>query len=153
MRDHQSDVLLFALQHEKMSPEKLSDLLYHRSGLLGISGLSADMRDLLDSREPAAAQAVEYFCYRMAREIGSLSAALGGLDAIVFTAGIGEHAPIVRARVLELTRWLGVDIDAQANAGNRAVLHTSGSRVHVLVIPTNEELIICRHTRRALAAG
>ncbi len=144
-------VLLHLLTQEKMSVEDLSGLLYHRSGLLGISRISADMRDLLTSPAPSAAEAVEYFCYRIAREIGSLAAVLGGLDAIVFTAGIGEHAARVRARVIELSQWLGVSIDPGANEANRGLLHAATSVAHVLVIPTNEELMICRHTRRVLA--
>jgi acetate kinase len=145
-------VLLHLLTHGKMTVEGLTDLLYHRSGLLGVSGISADMRDLLGSREPAAVEAVEYFCYRVARELGSLAAALGGLDALVFTGGIGEHAAPVRARVGELAAWLGVRIAADANTANRTVLHTGDSAVHVLVVPTNEELMIARHTRGALGA-
>jgi acetate kinase len=145
------DVLLHQLTQEKMTVEELSSLLYRRSGLLGISGISADMRDLLTSSAPSAAEAVEYFCYRIAREIGSLAATLGGLDAIVFTAGIGEHAARVRARVLELSKWLGVAFDAEANAADRDSLHSAASAVDVLVIPTNEELMICRHTQRVLA--
>jgi acetate kinase len=146
-------VLLHLLEHGKMTVEGLTDLLYHRSGLLGISGVSADMRDLLGSREASAAEAVEYFCYRVARELGSLTAALGGLDAVVFTGGIGEHAAPVRARVAELTGWLGVRIDPDANAASRTVLHTEASAVHVLVVPTNEELMIARHTRELLGAA
>jgi acetate kinase len=144
-------VLLHLLDHEKMSVAELTDLLYHRSGLLGVSGIAADMRDLLNSSSPDAAEAVEYFCYRIARELGSLAAALGGLDAVVFTGGIGEHAAAVRARVAELAHWLGVRIDEGANAANRTELHCSDSDVHVLVIPTNEELMIASHTRRVLA--
>ncbi|HEV8062456.1 MAG TPA: acetate/propionate family kinase [Gemmataceae bacterium] len=144
-------VLLHLLGQEKMRVEELSDLLYHRSGLLGISGISADMRDLLTSPAPSAAEAVEYFCYRIAQEIGSLAAVLGGLDAIVFTAGIGEHAARVRARVVELSHWLGASIDAAANAADRSLLHAGTSAVKILVIPTNEELMIDRHTRRVLA--
>jgi acetate kinase len=144
-------VLLHLLEHDQLTVSALTDLLFHRSGLLGISGISADMRDLLGSREASAAAAVEYFCYRIARELGSLAAALGGLDAVVFTAGIGEHAAPVRARVCELSRWLGIRIDPDANASGRAVLHASDTDVHVLVIPTNEELMIAHHTRRVLA--
>jgi len=129
---------------------ELTDLLYHRSGLLGVSGVSADMRDLLKSTAAGAAEAVEYFCYRIAREIGSLAAALGGLDALVFTAGIGEHAAPVRAKVAELAHWLGVRIDSQANAAHRTNIHPAGSTVSVLIIPTNEELMIALHTRRTL---
>jgi acetate kinase len=134
-----------------MTVGELADLLYNHSGLLGVSGVSADMRDLLASQSASAVQAVEYFCCRIARELGSLAAALGGLDAVVFTAGIGEHAAPVRARVCELSHWLGIRIDPTVNAANRTVLHASDSAVHVLVIPTNEELMIARHTRQVLA--
>jgi acetate kinase len=144
-------VLLHLLDHGKMTVDGLTELLYHRSGLLGVSGVSADMRDLLGSREAGAVEAVEYFCYRVARELGSLTAALGGLDAVVFTGGIGEHAAPVRARVAELAGWLGIRIDPEANAASQTVLHTGASAVHVLVVPTNEELMIARHTRGLLA--
>jgi len=146
-------VLLHLLDHEKLAVDDLTELLYHRSGLLGVSGASGDMRDLLASKEASAAEAVEYFCYRISRELGSLAAALGGLDALVFTGGIGEHAALVRARVAELSQWLGIRIDRDANAASRTVLHSPGSAVHVLVIPTNEELMIARHTRRVLSSG
>jgi len=144
-------VLLHLLDHEKVTLDELTDLLYHRSGLLGVSGVSADMRDLLKSTAASAVEAVEYFCYRIARELGSLAAALGGLDAVVFTGGIGEHAAPVRAKVAELAHWLGIRLDPDANAGNRSELHRADSAVSVLVIPTNEELMIAQHTRRALA--
>jgi acetate kinase len=145
-------VLLHLLEHEKMSVADLTDLLYHRSGLRGVSEISADMRDLLNSNQAGAAEAVEYFCYRIARELGSLAAALGGLDAVVFTGGIGEHAAPVRARVAELAQWLGLRIDPDANVANRTALHRSDSAVHVLIIPTNEEQMIATHTRHVLAA-
>jgi acetate kinase len=143
-----ADVVLHLQRQETMSIEELSDLLYHHSGLVGISGFSADMRDLLASPATRASEAVEYFCYRTAREIGSLAAALGGLDALVFTAGIGEHAPKIRSRITEMTRWLGTNLDPEANQANRQEIHTPESAVQILVIPTDEELMICRHTRR-----
>ncbi len=146
-------VLLHLLEQEGMGAAELSDLLYKRSGLLGLSGISSDMRDLLDSTAPEAAQSVEYFCYRIARELGSLAAALGGLDAVVFTGGIGEHAAAVRGRICELSAWLGLRIDAGANAEHRIVIHAGDSRVSVLVVPTNEERMIARHVGRLLAAG
>jgi acetate kinase len=133
-----------------MSVEALSNLLYKRSGLLGLSGFSSDMRDLLESPAPEAAEAVEYFCYRIARELGSLSAALGGLDALVFTGGIGEHAAPVRARICELSGWLGIAIDPNANGLGRTVLHRDDGRVRVLVVPTHEERMIARHVRQVL---
>jgi acetate kinase len=144
-------VLLHLLEQEKLSVQALTDLLYEHSGLLGISGISSDMRDLLASPCAEAAEAVEYFCYRIARELGSLAAALGGLDGLVFTGGIGEHAAPVRARICSLSRWLGIAIDTAANAENRTVLHSVDSAVQVLVIPTNEERMIARHVAQVLA--
>jgi acetate kinase len=141
-------VLLYLLDHERLSPRELSDLLYHRSGLLGLSGRSGDMRDLLADPAPEAAEAVEFFCYRIARELGSLAAALGGLDALVFTGGIGEHAATVRARVAERAAWLGVRLDPAANEANRTAIHLRDSPVAVYVLPTNEELMIARHVTR-----
>lgn len=142
--------LLLHLLQQGMSVAALSDLLYQKSGLLGISGVSGDMRDLLASPKPEAAEAVEYFCYRIAREVGSLTTALGGLDALVFTGGIGEHAAPVRAQVCERLRWLGLEIAAEANANHGTFLHTERSQVRVLVIPTDEEWVIARHTARLL---
>jgi acetate kinase len=143
-------VLLHLLAQEGISVEELANLLYKRSGLLGLSGISSDMRDLLASPAAEAAEAVEYFCYRIARELGSLAAALGGLDALVFTGGIGEHAGPVRARICELSGWLGLHIDPKANDSRRTVLHREDSRVRVLVIPTHEERMIARHVRQVL---
>jgi len=146
-------VLLYLLQHDQLTPDQLSDLLYKQSGLLGISGVSADMRDLLASDRPEAAEAVELFCYRIAREIGALAAVLGGLDALVFTAGIGEHAAAVRARVCERCAWLGVALDPAANTARGEVISTPASRVAVRIVPTDEERMIARHAARALAGG
>jgi acetate kinase len=143
-------VLLYLLDQENMAVGELSDLLYKRSGLLGISGFSSDMRDLLADPSAEAAEAVEYFCYRIARDIGSLVAALGGLDALVFTGGIGEHAAPVRARICELSQWLGIAIDPVANAEDRIALHAPGSAAQVLVIPTNEEGMIAKHVRQLI---
>jgi len=128
------------------SLDDVERLLYHRSGLLGVSELSADMRTLLASDDPRAVQAVEMFCYRAVREIGSLTAALGGLDALVFTGGIGENAAEVRERILRPLAWLGVYIDAAANATHAPRITTPDSRVAAYVIPTDEELTILRHT-------
>jgi acetate kinase len=143
-------VLLYLLDQENVAVGELTDLLYKRSGLLGISGSSSDMRDLLADPSAEAAEAVEYFCYRVARDIGSLAAALGGLDALVFTGGIGEHAAPVRARICELSRWLGIAIDPVANAEGRTALHALGSATHVLVIPTDEEGMIAKHVLRLI---
>jgi acetate kinase len=129
---------------------ELEDLLYHRSGLLGISGVSHDMRELLASVDEGAAAAVDYFVYRIGREIGSLAAALGGLDALVFTAGIGEHAPAIRARVVDACRWLGLELDEAANGRGGPKITTPASRTSAWVIPTDEELTIARHTQRVL---
>jgi acetate kinase len=139
-------VILYLLTERGMSVGDVSDLLYHRSGLLGVSGISNDMRNLLASNTREAAEAIELFVYRINRELGSLVAALGGIDALVFTAGIGEHAAPVRARVCENAAWLGIRLDAVANVGGRPRISTADSPVSVWVIPTNEELMIARHT-------
>ncbi|MFQ5773155.1 MAG: acetate/propionate family kinase [Kiloniellaceae bacterium] len=144
-------VILHLMREEGMDLAALTALLYDRSGLLGVSGISADMRRLLDSDRPEAAEAVELFCYRIARELGSLAAALGGLDALVFTGGIGEHAGPVRAAVCRGARWLGVELDENANALGGPCLTRPSSPVKAWVIPTNEELVIARHTRTLVA--
>lgn len=144
-------VLLYLLQEKSMTPDQLASLLYHDSGLLGISGVSNDMRELLASRAPRAQLAVDYFVYRIVREIGALAAALGGLDALVFTAGIGENSAEIRARVCAALGWLGVEIDADANRNAGIRISTASSRVAVLRIPTDEELMIARHTVALLA--
>ncbi len=143
-------VLLYLLDQEQLSVKELADLLYKQSGLLGISGISSDMRDLLANPSEEAAEAVEYFCYRIARAIGSLAAALGGVDALVFTGGIGEHAAPIRARICELSQWLGIAIDADSNQEDRVNLHTEDSLIKVLVIPTNEEMMIATHVRQLI---
>jgi acetate kinase len=133
-----------------MDTRAIEQLIYKESGLLGISGISSDMRILLASEDPRAKLAVSLFCYRIRRELGSLAAALDGLDAIVFTAGIGENAPLIRSRVCRDAAWLGVAIDEAANAKGRGRISTDDSRIAVWVIPTNEELMIAHHTRRLL---
>ncbi len=143
-------VLLYLLEHEKMSPAALSHLLYERSGLLGVSEISSDMRALLASDDPRAAEAVDLFAYRVARESGAMASSLGGLDGFVFTAGVGENAAEVRARICERLAWLGVAIDAEANARHTPVINAAGSRVSVRVMPTDEERMIALHTRRTL---
>ncbi|TVP89120.1 MAG: acetate/propionate family kinase [Thioalkalivibrio sp.] len=137
--------VLFLLQEKGMSAEEVGTLLYEESGLLGVSGISGDMRTLLESDEPSAAEAVDVFVHRTVREIGALTGMLGGLDHLVFTGGIGEHAPPVRARICEALGWLGVAIDAQANEDHRERISEAGSRVGVWVIPTDEERMIARH--------
>jgi acetate kinase len=141
-------VILYLLDERKMSAADVSDLLYRRSGLLGVSGISDDMRALLASHDPRARTAVDLFVYRIVRELGSLAAALGGLDALIFTAGIGEHAPEIRRRVCEGARWLGIELDEAANA--RGDICISQSRVSVWVAPTDEDLMIARHTTACL---
>ena len=136
-----------------MDARAIEHMIYHESGLLGVSGVSSDMRELLESDAPRARLAIELFVYRVGRELGSLAAALGGLDAIVFTAGIGEHAAPIRARICDAASWLGVELDAAANAGHGPRISSATSRTRAWVIPTNEELMIARHTRNLLAAA
>ncbi|HXZ10150.1 MAG TPA: acetate/propionate family kinase [Paraburkholderia sp.] len=143
-------VLLWLMDQHNMDARAIENLLYHRSGLLGVSGISSDMRTLLESDDPAAANAVDLFCYRISRELGSLAAALGGLDAIVFTAGIGEHAPPVRERVCRAAAWLGVSLDDAANARHGPRISTEDSPVAAWVIPTNEERVIASQTLERL---
>jgi acetate kinase len=138
-------VVLYLMQEKGMSAADVSDLLYNDSGLLGVSGVSDDMRALLSSNDPSAREAVALFVYRIGRELGSLAAALGGIDALVFTAGIGEHAAEIRRRVCEDAAWLGVDCDQSANASGGARITRTGSRTSAWVIPTDEDLMIARH--------
>jgi acetate kinase len=143
-------VVLYLFQGLGLTAKEVETILYKKSGLLGISGISNDMRDLLASDEPAARLAVDYFVYRAAREIGGLAAVLGGLDAIVFTAGIGENSPVIRRRICEASAWLGVDVDPDANDRKGPRISRTSSRVSAWVIPTNEELMIARHTATVL---
>jgi acetate kinase len=145
-------VILYLMDNLGMDARSLEHLLYHESGLLGVSGVGADMRVLEASADPAAAQAIELYCYRIGRELGSLAAALGGLDAVVFTAGIGENSRRVREAVCRQAAWLGLDFDAAANDRNGPALHCAGSRVRAWVIPTDEEQMIARHTAGLLGA-
>lgn len=140
-------VILYLLREKGYGAEELTDLLYNRAGLLGLSGFSSDMRSLLESDAPAALMAVEVFCYRLSRELGSMAAALGGLDALVFTGGIGEHAVPIRTVVCRGAAWLGIELDEAANANHGPCLTTPESRTRAWVIPTNEELVIARHTQ------
>jgi len=139
-------VVLYLLQSLGLSAKEVETILYKKSGLLGISGISNDMRDLLGRSEPEASLAVDYFVYRAAKEVGALTAVLGGVDAIVFTAGIGENSAEVRQRICEASAWLGTELDEAANLEHRSKISTSRSSVSVWVIPTNEELMIARHT-------
>ncbi len=143
-------VLLYLMEERGMDARGIEKLLYTQSGLLGVSESSSDMRTLLASSDSRARFAVELFCYRIRRELGSLAAALGGLDAIVFTGGIGENSSTIRERVCRGAAWLGVALDANANAAGGPRISAPDSRVAAWVIPTNEELMIARHTRRLL---
>jgi acetate kinase len=138
-------VVLHLFQGLKLSAKEVETLLYKKSGLVGISGISNDMRDLLGRTEPEARLAVDYFVYRAAKEIGALSAVLRGVDALVFTAGIGENSGEIRRRICEASAWLGVELDEKANAAKGPRISTSQSKVSAWVIPTNEELMIARH--------
>ena len=139
-------VVLYLLDQKGMSVGAVTDLLYRGSGLKGLSGISNDMRDLVDSDDPRAAFAIDHFVHRAALSAGQLAAALGGLDAFVFTAGIGEHSPVIRARIAERLAWLGAELDPAANEAGETVISTPASRVALYVIPTDEELMIARHT-------
>ncbi|MBY6263015.1 acetate/propionate family kinase [Azospirillum sp. 412522] len=142
--------VLIYLMRKGMDAGAIEKMLYNKSGLLGVSGISNDMRALLDSGDPHAQEAVELFCFRIAKETGALAASMGGVDALVFTAGIGERSAPVRARVGDKLAWMGVDIDAAANEANATKISTPGSRLPVYVIPTDEERMIALHTRKVL---
>jgi acetate kinase len=144
-------VILYLMDQRGMDARAIEKLIYNQSGLLGVSGVSSDMRTLLASEEPRAALAVDLYVYRIGRELGSLAAALGGLDAVVFTGGIGENSAEIRARVCRGAAWLGVALDAAANQGGGPRISTAASATSAWVMPTNEELMIARHTRRLLA--
>ncbi|MBZ9872827.1 acetate/propionate family kinase, partial [Mesorhizobium sp. BR1-1-9] len=137
-------VLLYLQQARGMSVKELETLLYHKSGLLGVSGVSADVRTLLGSKDPRAAEAIDLFTFRIAREIGAMGATLQGFEALVFTGGIGEHSWQIREAVCERLRWLDVLLDANANQSGKGRITGEGSAVEVYAITTNEELIIAR---------
>jgi acetate kinase len=143
-------VVLYLFQVLGMTPAQVESLLYKKSGLLGISGVSNDMRDLLSSEVPEARLAVDYFVYRAAKDIGALAAVLRGVDGLVFTAGIGERSVEIRRRISEASAWLGLELDDEANASGQTRISKAGSRVSAWVIPTNEELMIARHTATVL---
>ena len=145
-------VILYLIDQRGMDARAIEKLIYTESGLLGVSGVSSDMRELLASDAPRAKLAVDLFVYRIGRELGSLAAALGGLDAIVFTGGIGENSAEIRGRVCRDAAWLGVALDDAANRSGGPRISTGASRTAVFAIPTNEELMIARHTQRLLAA-
>jgi acetate kinase len=137
-------VILYLFQTLGLSAKEVEAVLYKKSGLLGISGISNDMRELLRSSEPSARLAVDYFVYQATKQVGALAAVLGGLDGLVFTAGIGENSAEIRRRICEASAWLGIELDAEANEKKGPRISRSGSRVSAWVIPTNEELIIAR---------
>jgi acetate kinase len=139
-------IVLYLFQGLGLSVKEVETILYKKSGLLGISGISNDMRDLVDRKEPEARLAIDYFVYRAAKEIGALAAVLGGIDGLVFTAGIGENSAEIRRRICESCAWLGLELDAAANANRGPRISTSQSKVSTWVIPTNEEIMIARHT-------
>ena len=143
-------VILYLMDERGMDVRAVEKLIYNQSGLLGVSGISSDMRTLLASDDPRAKLAIDLYCYRIRREMGSLAAALGGLDALVFTAGIGENSAAIRERVCRDAAWLGVALDSAANAKGGPRINAAGSRVAAWAIPTNEELMIARHARRVL---
>jgi acetate kinase len=143
-------VLLYLMDEKGMGSTELTRLLYKESGLLGVSGISQDMRTLLESSAPEAEEAIDLYCFRIVREIGSLAAAIGGVDALVFTGGIGEHAGEIRRRVCCRLGWLGGELDETANAANALHVSATGSALELLVIPTNEEWMIAHHTQTLL---
>ena len=145
-------VVLHLLQNKGMSPESVEELLYRQSGMLGLSGTFSDFRDLLATQDPQARFAVEVFCYQAVRHIGSLAGALEGVDAIVFTAGIGENIAPVRAAICQGCRWLGLELDEAANRRHGPLITKTGSRVATYVIATDENLMIALHTRALLGA-
>ena len=144
-------VLIYLLQEKGMSVKEVETLLYKGSGLVGLSGVSADMRDLLASDKPEAEQAIEMFCDRIAQEAGKLAAVLGGVDAFVFTAGIGEHSAPIRAKVARRLTWLGADLNEAANDEAEANIAAPGSRLGLWIVPTDEESMIVQHTRALLS--
>jgi acetate kinase len=141
----------YLMREHAMSAADIEDVLYHHSGLVGISGISSDMRMLLGSNDPHAREAVDLFVFRAAREIGALVASLGGLDGLVFTAGIGEHAPEIRSRICARCAWLDVILDERANGAGQMRISTEASRIRVYVIPTDEERMIAEHTVKYIA--
>jgi acetate kinase len=144
-------VVLHLIGEKGMAPSSIQHLFYHDCGLKGLSGLSNDMRELEKSDDPHAAFAIDYFVYRIALSAGMLAAALGGLDAFVFTAGIGENSALVRSKVTASLAWLGVVLDPAANSGRKQMISCPDSTVAVYVIPTDEELMIAQHTLALLS--
>jgi len=141
-------VVLHLIQEQGMTAEQVSDLLYHKSGLLGLSGLSGDVQVLLASKLPGAAEALSIYAYRIAREIGSMAVALGGIDALVFTGGVGEHAESIRANICQYLTWLGLELNGEANLKSLSQISHSTSVISVAVITANEELIIAQEAMK-----
>lgn len=146
-------VLLHLVNQRGLTGRELEKLLYNESGLLGLSGISNDMRVLLESREPHAQRAIDYFVHCTAKQIGALAAVLGGVDGLVFTAGIGENSPVIRTKILLACAWLGVSVDTEANARGGPRISTEDSLLSAWVIPTNEELMIAHHTLALMTNG
>ena len=144
-------VVLYLVDQKKMTAAEVQKLLYNECGLKGLSGVSNDVRELEASSDPKAAFALEYFVYRVGLWAGTLAAALGGLDAFIFTAGIGENSPSMRARLAAKLAWLGCDLDVGANKTNATLISTANSRVPIYVVPTDEELMIAKHTLSVLS--
>ena len=140
-------VVLYMMDQMSMSADEIEQMLYRESGLKGLSGLGSDMRELLANSSLEAAQAIDYFVFRIRREIGAMAAILGGLDAVVFTGGIGENAHIIRERICDDMDWLGLELDETRNRQNVEIISSDRSRVRLFVLPTNEELVIARHVR------
>ena len=143
-------VVLYLFQTLGLDAKSVETMLYKKAGLLGISGISNDMRDLIDNADPSARLAVDFFVYRVTKEIGALAAVLGGIDGLVFTAGIGERSAEIRRRICDACAWLGLEIDPGANERHTPRLSTSGSAIEAWIVPTNEELVIARHTGQLL---
>jgi acetate kinase len=146
-------VILYLMTTRNMAVPEVERFLYRDCGLKGLSGVSNDVRELLKSSEPRAKLALDYFAFRIARELGALASVLGGLDGLVFTAGVGENAPSVRADVCRRAAWLGIALDAAANAAGGPRISAADSKVEVHVIATDEESMIAKHTLAALQGG
>jgi acetate kinase len=145
-------VVLYLISEKCMTPTEVEDLLYRQSGLKGLSGISNDVRELIDNRDQRARFALDHFVYRSSLCVGMLAAALGGLDAFVFTAGVGENSAVMRARISEKLTWLGARLDSSANTAGKTLISENGSQVALYVIATDEELMIARHTLAVLSA-
>jgi acetate kinase len=146
-------VLLYLLLEEQRSPEEVQHLLYEQSGLLGLSGISSDMRELEESSDPRARMAIDMFVFRASREVAALVNTLGGLDCLAFTAGIGEHSVAARAAICTRLAWLGVTVDDAANSAHAGIISSLDASVEVRVVPTDEEVTVARHTLNLLRSA